>query len=46
MEAMACKVAVAGSDLGAVPEVIGAAGRVFPEGKLEALASIIRDLSA
>ncbi len=45
VEAMACRVAVAGSDSGASPEVIGSAGRIFPEGQAEALADIIRELS-
>ncbi|MFN8595226.1 MAG: glycosyltransferase [Anaerolineae bacterium] len=46
VEAMACKVAVAGSDSGAIPEVIGSTGRIFPEGQIEALVEVIRELSA
>jgi glycosyltransferase involved in cell wall biosynthesis len=37
IEAMACGVPVVGSDSGAIPEVIGEAGLVFPEGDVEAL---------
>ena len=40
-EAMGCGVAVVGSDSGAIPEVIGDSGRIFPEGNAGALASII-----
>ena len=36
-EAMACTVPVVGSDSGAIPEVIGDAGLVFPEGDANAL---------
>lgn len=45
IEAMACRVAVAGSDSGAIPEVIGDAGRVFPEGDAAALAAIMDELA-
>ncbi|MHB9032541.1 MAG: glycosyltransferase [Anaerolineae bacterium] len=38
IEAMACGVPVIGSDSGEIPHVIGPAGLVAPEGKLEALA--------
>jgi len=44
VEAMACKVPVVGSDSGAIPEVIGDAGLVFPEGDAEALAACLRRL--
>jgi len=37
IEAMACEVAVVGSNSGAIPEVIGDAGLVFPEGDAKAL---------
>ncbi len=37
VEAMACGVPVIGSDSGAVPEVIGDAGLIFPEGDVSAL---------
>jgi glycosyltransferase involved in cell wall biosynthesis len=43
-EAMACKVPVIGSDSGAIPEVIGDAGLVFPEGDATALAECLRKL--
>jgi glycosyltransferase involved in cell wall biosynthesis len=42
VEAMASGVPVIGSTCGAIPEVIGDAGLVFPEGKASALASTIR----
>lgn len=44
-EAMCCGVAVVGSDSGAIPEVIGPAGRVFPEGDTEALAGVLDELA-
>jgi glycosyltransferase involved in cell wall biosynthesis len=37
VEAMACGVAVAGSDSGEIPNVIGDAGLLFPEGQAEPL---------
>lgn len=37
IEAMACGVPVIGSDSGAIPEVIGDAGLIFPEGNVGAL---------
>lgn len=37
IEAMACEVPVVGSDSGAIPEVIGDAGVIFPEGDVRAL---------
>jgi L-malate glycosyltransferase len=37
IEAMACQVPVIGSDSGEIPNVIGDAGLVFPEGNVEAL---------
>lgn len=39
IEAMACGVPVIGSDSGELPHVIGAAGLVFPEANVEALAA-------
>jgi glycosyltransferase involved in cell wall biosynthesis len=44
-EAMACKVPVVGSDSGAVPEVIGDGGLIFPEGDATALADCLRRLA-
>ena len=45
IEANACGVAAVGSDSGAIPDVIGQGGRVFPEGKASALADILNDLA-
>ncbi len=42
IEAMACKVPVIGSDSGAIPEVVGQSGFVFPEKDHLALARTIR----
>jgi glycosyltransferase involved in cell wall biosynthesis len=42
VEAMACGVPVAGSNSGEIPNVLGDAGRTFPEGDIESLAEIIR----
>ena len=42
LEAMACKVPIIGSDCGAIPEVVGQAGLIFPEGDIERLADCIR----
>ena len=44
-EAMACGVPVIGSDSGAIPEVIGEAGLVFPERDFVELAQCIRRLA-
>jgi len=44
IEAMACQVPVIGSDSGAIPEVIGDAGIVIPEGDSNALARAIERL--
>jgi glycosyltransferase involved in cell wall biosynthesis len=44
VEAMACAVPVAGSDSGAIPEVLGGAGWIFPEGDAAALAGQLRVL--
>jgi len=44
VEAMASGVPVIGSTCGAIPEVIGDAGLVFPEGDAEALAGAVKQL--
>jgi glycosyltransferase involved in cell wall biosynthesis len=44
VEAMACGVPVIGSTCGAIPEVIGDAGLVFPEGDAGALASALKQM--
>jgi glycosyltransferase involved in cell wall biosynthesis len=44
VEAMASRVPVIGSTCGAIPEVIGEAGLVFPEGDAEALAGALRQM--
>ncbi|MBI3393249.1 MAG: glycosyltransferase family 4 protein [Nitrospirae bacterium] len=46
VEAMASGVPVLGSSSGAIPEVLGDAGAVFPEGDVRALARTIADLLA
>ncbi|MBI4862510.1 MAG: glycosyltransferase [Candidatus Riflebacteria bacterium] len=43
LEAMSCEVPVIGSSSGEIPNVIGDAGIVFPEGDHEALARILND---
>jgi glycosyltransferase involved in cell wall biosynthesis len=45
LEAMASGIPVVGSDSGAIPEVIGDAGLIFPEGNAAALAQCLTDLS-
>jgi glycosyltransferase involved in cell wall biosynthesis len=44
VEAMACKVPVVGSDSGAIPEVVGNAGLIFPEGDVAMLAECLQRL--
>lgn len=44
VEAQACGVPVVGSDSGAIPEVIGTAGMVFPEGDSSGLRSVLERL--
>lgn len=45
-EAMACGVAVIGSDSGEIPNVIGDAGLIFPEGDVQALGALLQRLVA
>jgi glycosyltransferase involved in cell wall biosynthesis len=45
VEAMACEVPVVGSDSGEIPQVIGDAGMIFPEGDVEALAGTLSQLA-
>ena len=45
IEAMACRVPVVGSSSGEIPNVIGDAGLVFPEGEVEALRNALRRLA-
>lgn len=44
IEASACQTPTIGSDSGAIPEVIGDSGLVFPEGNVPALAAVIAQL--
>ncbi|NES86615.1 MAG: glycosyltransferase, partial [Moorea sp. SIO2B7] len=44
IEAMACKVPVIGSNSGEIPNVIGDAGLVFPEGDIAALQNCLRQI--
>jgi glycosyltransferase involved in cell wall biosynthesis len=44
IEAMSCEVAVVGSDSGEIPQVVGDAGLIVPEGNAEALAQAIERL--
>ncbi|HTA77328.1 MAG TPA: glycosyltransferase family 4 protein, partial [bacterium] len=44
IEAQACAVPVVGSDSGAIPEVIGKAGLIYPEGNVVQLAAKLRQL--
>ena len=46
IEAQACGVPVVGSDSGAIPDVVGAGGVIFPEGDARALASALLSLRA
>lgn len=46
VEAMGCRIAVVGSDSGAIPEVIGNPAMIFPEGDALALARILSRLIA
>ncbi len=44
-EAMACDLPVIGSSCGAIPEVVGAAGRIFPEGDVPSLATALAGMA-
>jgi glycosyltransferase involved in cell wall biosynthesis len=46
IEAQACGTPVIGSDSGAIPEVVGEGGLIFPEGSAEALAAAILQVKA
>jgi L-malate glycosyltransferase len=46
IEGMGCKIAVVGSNSGAIPEVIGPGGCIFPEDDWGTLASVIDDLAS
>jgi len=46
VEAMACGLPVVGSDSGAIPEVVGDAGLIFPEGDIPALTGCLERLAA
>jgi len=46
VEAMACGKPVVGSSCGEIPNVIGDAGRVYPEGDRDALAAVLEELCA
>lgn len=45
-EAMACGVPVIGSSSGAIPEVVGDAGLIFPENDVQALTVMLRQLAS
>jgi glycosyltransferase involved in cell wall biosynthesis len=44
IEAMACEVPLIGSNSGEIPNVVGEAGIIFPEGEVNALAKALQDL--
>jgi glycosyltransferase involved in cell wall biosynthesis len=44
IEAMACETAVVGSTCGEIPNVIGEAGAVFPEGDADILRSVLQEI--
>jgi len=44
IEAMACQIPVIGSDCGEIPQVIGDAGLIFPEGNAEKLRECLQQL--
>ncbi len=46
LEGMGCRVAVVGSNSGAIPDVIGPGGRIFPEDDATALAHTLDELIA
>ena len=46
IEAQACHTPVVGSDSGAIPDVVGMGGTIFPEGDVKALAAALTRLAA
>ncbi|MCZ7587111.1 MAG: glycosyltransferase [Deltaproteobacteria bacterium] len=44
VEAMVCGTPVVGSDAGAIPDVVGDAGLIFPQGDVERLAAMLTEL--
>ncbi len=46
LEAMVCQVPIVGSDSGAIPEVVGPAGLIFPEGNVDQLVRSLNTLYA
>ena len=45
IEANACGVLAVGSDSGAIPDVVGSGGKIFPEGDEQALSAVLNELS-
>jgi glycosyltransferase involved in cell wall biosynthesis len=46
LEAMACQVPIVGSNSGAIPEVVGPAGLIYPEGDVDRLVKSLQTLYA
>ena len=45
IEANACGVPAVGSDSGAIPDVVGSGGKIFPEGDERALSAVLNELA-